>query len=121
MNRQSDPMRKILLSVCAVAVSTLTCSIAGAADKVGSPVERGRVIAQEKCARCHSIEQTGSSPLRVAPPFRDLGKRYPVRHLAEALAEGIVTGHNDMPVFTLEPRDIDALLTFMESLGRSAK
>jgi mono/diheme cytochrome c family protein len=53
----------------------------------------------------------------LAPPFRDLSKRYPVEFLAEALAEGIVTGHPAMPRFTFEPREIDALLTYMGSLG----
>ena len=37
----------------------------------------------------------------LAPPFRDLPKRYPVENLAEALAEGIVTGHPARPRFIL--------------------
>jgi mono/diheme cytochrome c family protein len=53
----------------------------------------------------------------LAPPFRDLPKRYPVEHLAEALAEGIVAGHPAMPRFVLEPREIDALLAYMSSLA----
>jgi hypothetical protein len=53
----------------------------------------------------------------LAPPFRDLTKRYPVDNLAEALAEGIVTGHPAMPHFTFEPREIDALLRYISSLG----
>jgi mono/diheme cytochrome c family protein len=53
----------------------------------------------------------------LAPPFRDLAKRYPVENLAEALAEGIVTGHPAMPRFTFEPREIDALLAYISSLA----
>ncbi len=52
----------------------------------------------------------------VAPAFRDLASRYPIENLAEALAEGIVTGHPAMPVFTFEPREIDALLAYIGSL-----
>jgi cytochrome c len=52
----------------------------------------------------------------LAPPFRDLAKRYPIENLAEALAEGIVTGHPAMPRFTFEPREIEALLTFIATL-----
>lgn len=53
----------------------------------------------------------------LAPPFRDLPKRYPVENLAEALAEGIVTGHPAMPRFTFDPPEIDALLTYIASLA----
>ena len=42
--------------------------------------------------------------------------RCPIEQLAEALAEGLVTGHPAMPEFTFEPDDIDALLTYMASL-----
>jgi hypothetical protein len=37
--------------------------------------------------------------------------------LAEALAEGIITGHPAMPNFTFHPRDIDALLTYINGLA----
>ena len=53
-----------------------------------------------------------------APAFRDLSKRYPIQHLAEALAEGIVTGHSDMPEFTFEPCEIEALLTICTAWHR---
>ena len=36
--------------------------------------------------------------------------------LAEALAEGIDTGHPTMPMFTLEPDQINDLLSFLKSL-----
>jgi mono/diheme cytochrome c family protein len=82
-------------------------------------VERGRAIAEKLCARCHAVGTAGESPLRLAPPFRTLPQRYPVEHLAEALAEGIVTGHPDMPQFKFSPAEIDALLGFLDSLGPS--
>ena len=86
----------------------------------GSPQERGHVIAKTKCARCHAIGTQGESPVAIAPPFRVLPQRYPVEHLAEALAEGIVVGHPLMPEFTFDPPEIDALLTYIESLSLSA-
>ena len=58
--------------------------------------------------------------MALAPPFRVLPQRYPVDHLAEALAEGIVVGHPLMPEFTFDPPEIDALLTYIESLSPSA-
>jgi cytochrome c len=85
------------------------------------PRERGQAIAQKLCARCHAIDDTSDSPMGLAPPFRDLSKRYPIDNLAEALAEGIVTGHPAMPRFTFEPREIEALLTFIASLTPPAE
>jgi hypothetical protein len=55
---------------------------------------------------------------RRVPPFRDLPRKYPVEHLAESLAEGIVVGHNDMPEFLFEPDDIEALLAYISGLAR---
>ncbi len=88
-----------------------------AAAQPVSPVARGEALAQRLCANCHAITPQGASPHQQAPPFRELPKRYPVAHLAEALAEGIVVAHKDMPQFTLDPPEIDALLSFMESLA----
>lgn len=85
----------------------------------GSPHARGRAIAETKCARCHAIGAEGESPVALAPPFRVLPQRYPVDHLAEALAEGIVVGHPMMPEFTFDPPEIYALLTYIESLAPS--
>ena len=69
-----------------------------------SPAEqRGKTFALTNCARCHSIDRVTSSPLQIAPPFRSLHKRYPIESLAEALAEGIVTGHPTMPGSSLSP------------------
>src|SRR5215471_11863018 len=65
-----------------------------------SPAEqRGKTLALNNCARCHSIDRVSPSPLKIAPPFRTLHERYPVENLAESLAEGIETGHQNMPVY----------------------
>ena len=78
---------------------------------------RGRQIVDAKCARCHAVGRTGTSPLAPAPPFRVLSQKYPLRNLEEALAEGIVTGHADMPVFRFTPAEIDAILTYMSAIS----
>lgn len=92
---------------------------AGSAISQSTPTERGQAIAETQCARCHAIGLTGTSPMGLAPPFRDLSQRYPIEALAEALAEGITTGHPAMPHFTFHPREIDALLTYIGSLAPS--
>ena len=82
-----------------------------------SPAEqRGKTFALTNCARCHSIDKVTASPLKIAPPFRTLHNRYPVETLAEALAEGIVTGHPTMPEFRLEPDQINDLLSYLKTL-----
>jgi cytochrome c len=82
-----------------------------------SPAEqRGKSFALTNCARCHAIDGVSQSPLKIAPPFRTLHLRYPVESLAEALAEGIQTGHPTMPEFQLDPDQIHDLLSFLKSL-----
>ena len=82
-----------------------------------SPAEqRGKAFALTNCARCHSIDRVTDSPLKIAPPFRTLHNRYPIETLAEALAEGIETGHPTMPAFQLEPDQIHDLLSFLKTL-----
>jgi len=79
-------------------------------------VQRGRVFAQTNCAMCHAVGRIGDSPLAIAPPFRTLHTRYRVDDLAEALAEGIVTGHPSMPQFQLDAAQIGDLIAYLKTL-----
>tara|TARA_R110000803_G_scaffold115859_1_gene184489 strand:- start:653 stop:1096 length:444 start_codon:yes stop_codon:yes gene_type:complete len=83
-----------------------------ASEKLG----QGRAIAENICATCHAIGLEGPSPHRDAIPFRDLSKNYPIEDLAEPLAEGIMVGHPDMPVFAFDPDHIDSLIAYIESI-----
>lgn len=76
----------------------------------------GQAILEKNCARCHAIGATGDSPHPQAPPFRDVVKRYPVEDLEESLAEGIVSGHPDMPEFTFKPEEIGAIISYLNDL-----
>lgn len=84
---------------------------------IAAIVAMGETIADEKCGRCHALGSTDKSPHEEAPPFREVAKRYPIESLAEALAEGILTGHPDMPVIALPDNEIDAFLTYLDSLN----
>jgi cytochrome c len=81
---------------------------------------RGKAIAQANCAKCHAIGPTGASPNPKSPPFRTLSRNYPLPDLEEALAEGIVVGHEgaEMPQFRLSAGQIAALLGYLESIQR---
>lgn len=91
--------------------------LAGPAAAQDQAVTRGQEIVDKLCAACHATNKTAASPIDKAPPFRELKKRYPIENLAEALAEGIVTGHNDMPVFQFEPEDVEAILAYLDAIG----
>ncbi len=79
-------------------------------------IASGRALAERICARCHAIGTEGESTHPDAPPFRILHGRYPVETLEEALTEGIVTGHPDMPEVSFEPQDAEALIDYMISV-----
>ncbi|UWU66998.1 c-type cytochrome [Bradyrhizobium sp. DASA03005] len=78
--------------------------------------QRGKAFARANCARCHAIDRASKSPLEIAPPLRNLHRRYPINSLGEALAEGISTGHSDMPAFELSPDQIHDLLSYLKTL-----
>jgi cytochrome c len=98
------------------AVAVCLTMMHGAALALSPAEQRGQFFARTNCARCHSIDKVTESPLRIAPPFRTLHKRYPIESIAEALAEGISTGHPSMPEFQLEPDQINDLLSFLRTL-----
>jgi mono/diheme cytochrome c family protein len=106
-------MRLEAFIAAAVVLVSPIPSLAGEKDEAAA---NGLKLVEAKCARCHAVGAEGASPLEKAPPFRDVVLRYPVANLAEALAEGIVTGHPDMPEFVFEPSDIEAILAYLDGL-----
>lgn len=91
-----------------------TTLMAAAADP--EQIRRGETLLKTSCAGCHAIGDTGTSPHSVAPPFRTLSRNYPVEALEEALAEGIVSGHPDMPEFKFESPDVGAIIAYLKSI-----
>jgi hypothetical protein len=45
-----------------------------------------------------------------------LSGAYPVEDLAESLAEGIVSGHPDMPIFVFNAHDVAAIIDYLQSI-----
>lgn len=109
-------MIQVMIKRSFVAFAVLLTPIELSLAQTAPDVQRGRVIASTYCAECHSIDRIGPSPLSIAPPFRELHKRYPVDTLAEALVEGIMTGHPSMPVFAFEVDQANNLIAFLQSL-----
>jgi len=86
------------------------------ASPVGSASLGGNLV-RLKCAGCHAVEAAGDSPMKAAPPFREMGRTYPVRDLQEALAEGLVTAHPAMPQIELEASEVANVIAYLESVS----
>lgn len=109
VHRPAQLMGWRLLLVLGTAAAAASC---GRSD----PVSRGLSIASAKCSQCHAVGESGDSPRTGAPAFRELSSRYPLVYLEEALAEGIMTGHNEMPQFVFQPAEISDFLAYLETI-----
>lgn len=104
----------MMRSLFALPLLLATC----AAEDGAAAIARGQQLAEARCGACHATGRTGVSARPTAPAFRDLHKRYPVESLAESLAEGIVTGHPDMPEQSFSAEDVTALIAYLKTLER---
>jgi mono/diheme cytochrome c family protein len=110
---------RLRLMTSVFAMAGLWLALAGPSQAQMSPAEqRGRTFALANCARCHAVDKVSPSPLAIAPPFRVLHERYPVETLEEALGEGIVTGHPNMPEFKLAPDQVGDFIAYLKTLER---
>jgi mono/diheme cytochrome c family protein len=89
---------------------------ANAADS-GQLSERGKVILEKNCGRCHAIEAVGDSPLKQARPMRDTYARFDPRELQAELREGMVSKHRAMPQIDFSDEDVDAILAYLYALA----
>ena len=103
-----------LLKIVCLALGLLAGS--AVAQPMAASGYRGEALLSSNCSRCHAISTTGESPNPKAPHFRDLDQRYPIDSLAEALAEGIRTGHPQMPEFVFAPDEVDSIIAYLKSI-----
>ena len=94
------------------ALLAVVATPAAAADDLA----RGQGLLQDNCGRCHAVGATDDSPRKDAPAFRTLGQRYPIESLEEALAEGMMSGHPDMPEFSFDADDVGAIIDYLKSI-----
>jgi cytochrome c len=100
-----------------IALLFATLLAGGVAAQTLQSIDAGHAVAERFCSRCHAIERTGGSPHKDAPPLRSIVAKGNVENLEEALGEGIVVGHPDMPQFQFGPRDAGALIAYLKSLS----
>lgn len=77
----------------------------------------GKALVEANCASCHGVRATDKSSHPDALPLRALSMRYALFALEEAFAEGISTGHPDMPEFIATPEQIAAIIAYIGSLN----
>jgi mono/diheme cytochrome c family protein len=100
----------------AVAVAVLPWTAVQAGD--GSALAaRGKTILEKSCGRCHAIDAADESPLKIAPPMRDIYMKFAVRELEEELKEGKVSRHKEMPQISFSDEDVEAILTYLYGLA----
>ena len=100
----------------AEALAAFVMSLGTGVKSASNPATQGFNLLRANCARCHAIDATSLSPEPKAPPFRDVVTKYEPAALEEALAEGIVTGHEQMPEFTFEPEEVAAIVAYLDTL-----
>jgi mono/diheme cytochrome c family protein len=98
-----------------LALCTIGSSCAIAADNASRKLD-GKAVLEKHCARCHSLEKTGVSPLKQAPPLREIYRSYPIARLEFELSEGIGSRHRDMPQIQFSTEEITGILKYLGSL-----
>ena len=102
------------LALFAAACAAGTSDVASGSGDVASA---GRQLASERCGSCHAIgREPAISPHESAPPFTEIVQLYPAESLSEALAEGIMVGHEDMPEFRFTKDEVHDLIRYLKSL-----
>jgi mono/diheme cytochrome c family protein len=91
-------------------------STSGIADS-SKLTARGKAILSEKCGRCHAAEAVGESPLKTAPPMRDIYGQFAPRELQEELLEGKVSRHKEMPQIPFSQEDVAAIMAYLYELA----
>jgi mono/diheme cytochrome c family protein len=105
------------IAVFYLSIILAPCWIGESQAQTRTNIAAGRQIAERLCAQCHAIGVDGKSAHPDAPPFREIAAKGNVENLEEALGEGIVVGHPDMPQFEFKPQDVGALIAYLKSLS----
>lgn len=78
-------------------------------------------LVEQRCARCHAINATGTSPYPGAQALRNLGRRWWRGQLRDALKTGIIAEHDKaearVPPMKLNDAEIDAFLLYLDSIA----
>ena len=111
MRVDSSTMERVSRAILGAAALVL---LSGTALAQTTSVDRGRNLVQQDCAQCHAIGPTGDSPHTSAPRFRELNLRFPMDGLSQALTEGTIFGHPQMPPFKFSPNQVQDIIEYLK-------
>jgi mono/diheme cytochrome c family protein len=106
-------------ALCAISIGLVACqafSLVTGEDE-GARM-RGRQTAEERCAACHAVGKSATSPRAGAPTFADLRRRYTSPALLRELEASDAVGHYGMPVVPTSAAEREDLAAYVESLER---
>jgi cytochrome c len=109
-------MKPLILALSMLVAAAVIVPAAAARTEDAGLLKQGEALVSKDCARCHGIGRTDASRHPQAPLFRSLSKRYPIESLEEALGEGIISGHPDMPEFQFDADDVGAIIAYLKSI-----
>jgi mono/diheme cytochrome c family protein len=107
---------RLFLSAVTAALASACAAAPDQAEQLDPQTAEGRFLVQLHCGDCHAWRDNDASRHAEAPALRTLSQNYPVSSLAEALAEGIMVGHPDMPEFRFRPEDVSAVIAWLEHI-----
>jgi cytochrome c553 len=115
--REKTAMKRSLLALSTIALLWSTFAHARYAEQ-----QHGKEMLQKLCARCHSVGRTGTSPNRLAPPFRSFSetKLYDSDFM-QRLQDGLTSIHPFMPTFRFNRENAEEALNYMKSIQEPPK
>ena len=105
--------------LCAVLIGVAACqAISLVTGEDEGAKMRGHETAEKRCAGCHAVGRSGTSPRADAPTFADFRRRYTSPALLRELEASDVVGHYSMPIVSTSAAERADLVAYVESLRR---
>jgi mono/diheme cytochrome c family protein len=82
---------------------------------IAGDVERGRHIAQDRCAACHIVGRGSRGIVADSPPFEVIGRKYGFSE--DNLVSALVSPHAKMN-FAVRGRDAEDVAAYIATLAR---
>ena len=77
---------------------------------------RGHTLAVRLCSQCHAIGKSDTSPRVGAPPLRHFESRVNLDTFQQRLRQGLMSSHQDMPVFRFTREDAHAMIAYLRHI-----
>lgn len=104
-----------MIRLALAAVSACLLLAPAWAQELGD-VARGRALAEQVCARCHSLQRNAASPNPDAPPFAVVAEVPGMTSLA--LTVSLQSAHQKMPNLVLDLQERADVIAFILSYRR---